>query len=247
MLIPNFFLERYKNPVDLMIACKLQSMIGSFTKRNSKGYELSIKEQTLAKICGCSIATVRRSVSRLHEEGLIISMHRRHRSDGLLGAYIYTIKDFNCTNGFFALNKRAFADLTAKAFYLYAWFCRLKGGKYNSFYQSLNDLSRLTGWSKSKICSMVNELISKGLILKQRKRTKSGDYTDNTYFVVVYIPNKKIYKKSHRLAKTVTQMNRSETHPKVSAYNNIYNNNTKRGECLCDNVNYMCIFSKHLE
>lgn len=93
MLIPNFFLDRYTNPTDFMIACKLYSMIGSFTKRNSKGCELTVKEKTLADICGCSTATVRRSVSRLQEEGIIISKYRRHRSDGTLGAYVYTIKE----------------------------------------------------------------------------------------------------------------------------------------------------------
>ncbi len=76
MLIPNFFLDRYTKATDLMIACKFYSMIGSFTKRNSKGYELSIKEKTLADICGCSVATVHRSLQRLCNDGLVISMHR---------------------------------------------------------------------------------------------------------------------------------------------------------------------------
>ncbi|CDA71596.1 regulatory protein Crp [Ruminococcus sp. CAG:579] len=213
MLIPNFFLDRYTKATDLMIACKFYSMIGSFTKRNSKGYELSIKEKTLADICGCSVATVRRSLQRLCNDGLVISMHRPHRPNGTLGTYIYTIKDFACDRGYFSINKRAFEQLSPKAFQIYVWFCRLRGGSCNSFYQSLSDLQRITGVSRSRISAIINELVRLRLVYKQRKKTRCGDYTDNTYFVVVYIRSKRIYKKmSHRLSGAMTQAYKSMTY-----------------------------------
>lgn len=241
MLIPNFFLERYTNPTDLMIACKLYSMIGSFTKRNSKGYELSVKEKTLAEICGCSVATVRRSVSRLHQDGIIISKYRRRRSDGTLGAYIYTIKDFDCTQGFFSINKRAFSQLSGKAFYVYALFCKLRGGSCNSFYQSINDIRRMVKIRRSELIRIIAKLVELGLVYKQRKRTKSGDYTDNTYFVVVYVKNTKIYKKkSHRSAKAMTRKYKSDTYINTIADNYTAYRRNSHADC----VNKPCVFDE---
>ena len=52
------------------------------------------------------------------------------------------------------------------------------------FYQSLNDLSALIRLSRAEVSKVIAVLIDRSMVRKQLKRTRAGDYTDNTYFII---------------------------------------------------------------
>jgi DNA-binding Lrp family transcriptional regulator len=180
MKIPNVILSLTTGST-LKVACKLYSLIRNKKSRN--GYEVCIKQTTLANACGLSLSTVQRAVTELVDKKIITNRYRITRKDGYQGAYHYSLAIFS---NYFYLRYDVFKfSLTAQQFTLYATMCKLRTNGISSFYQSLNDLHRITGMDKRDICKICRYLIECGLIVKQRKRTKLGDYTDNTYFVIV--------------------------------------------------------------
>lgn len=188
MRIPVSFLKMFRsNLTDFAVACKLYSLINAHTKRNSKGFEVCIKQATIADACNCSISSVKRSLSRLEMSGIIMHKYRLEGANGNLGAYHYTLKQFDMTSEYIYMNssKTYSARLNPKQLYVYAVFCRLICNDIARFYQSLNDLVNILNLNKSEISSLIKDLISKRLVRKQKKKTRCGDYTDNTYFVVL--------------------------------------------------------------
>lgn len=181
MKIPNAILTQTKGNA-LKVACKLYSLVNE-NRKSRNGYEICVKQSTLSKACGLSVSTVKRALSELAEKNIIVNRYRTTRENGHQSSYHYTMAFFN---KFFYMRYDVFSyALTAQEFTLYAAMCKLRTNTINSFYQSLNDLSRILNADKSDICRTCSGLIEKGLIVKQLKRTKLGDYTDNTYFVVV--------------------------------------------------------------
>ena len=52
MRIPNSFITDLRsNYTDFAVACKLYSLVSSHTKRSSNGYEVCIKQETIAASC----------------------------------------------------------------------------------------------------------------------------------------------------------------------------------------------------
>jgi hypothetical protein len=47
-------------------------------------------------------------------------------------------------------------------------------------------MAKMLGMKRSEVIWCINELIRRKLVHRQRKRTKSGDYTDNTYIIARY-------------------------------------------------------------
>ncbi len=190
MRIPVSFLEMFRsNFTDFAVACKLYSLVNGYTRLSKNGYEVCIKQETIAAVCKCSVASVKRSVRRLEEMGIITYKYRLDGSDGHLGAYHYALKPYDLSKDYFYINnKKAYSsDLKPKLFYVYAVFCKLICNDIARFYQPLNDLVNILNLNKNSVCSLIKELIEKGLIRKQRKKTRCGDYTDNTYFVVLRV------------------------------------------------------------
>lgn len=186
MKIPNSFLTDL-NRTELMVACKLYSLVNSHTKLNSKGFEVCIKQETIARSCNLSISTTKRILAVLEQKGVIIHRYRKTNSGGFLGAYRYTLKPFSFLSDYFYMRNNIFSlCLSPKQFYLYALCCKLKCNYTSRFFQSYADLKQLTGIKRSELSKIINSLISMKLIRKQRRKTRSGDYTDNTYFVITY-------------------------------------------------------------
>ena len=78
MKIPNKLLELSRN--ELMVACRLYSIVNRHTKLTTNGYAVCIKQETIAASCGLSVATVKRVLKALSEKGIIT------RANGCLGA-----------------------------------------------------------------------------------------------------------------------------------------------------------------
>ena len=171
----------------LKVACKLYSLI-DWDKQSKNGYEVCVKQTTIALSCGLSLSTVKRAISELCARNIITHRYRLTNKNGYQGTYHYSLAFF--TN-YFDLRRDIFKyGLSAQEFTLYAAMCKLRTNATSSFYQSLTDLSRITGLDKSNICKLYAALAEKRLVCKQKKRTKFGDYTDNTYFIVVRVKGK---------------------------------------------------------
>lgn len=194
--IPNSFIEMFRlRPAELKLACVFYSLIHRNTARNMLGFNIVVRQDTLARLCGFSVSTVQRTVSKLIACGFITSQRRTVTSSGIQGTYSYTVKAISVDSNYFVMDKNLLSGVNGQAFIMYATFCKLAERRFRRFYQSLNDLSRLTGMSKKDVIKAVKKLISARLVRKYMKKTKAGDFTDNTYEVCVYIPTKKAAKK----------------------------------------------------
>lgn len=140
----------------------------------------------IAASCKCSVSSVKRSVCRLEEMGIITHKYRLDGSEGRLGAYHYALKPYDLSKNYFYMNNRKAysAELSPKLFYVYAVFCKLICNDIARFYQSLNDLSALIRLSRAEVSKVIAVLIDRSMVRKQLKRTRAGDYTDNTYFII---------------------------------------------------------------
>lgn len=196
MKIPNAILTLVKGNA-LKVACKLYSLANAH-KTSRNGYEVCIKQTTIADACGLSLSTVKRALSELAGKKIITNRYRITHKNGYQGCYHYSLAFFS--NYFYMRNDVWSFDLSAQEFTLYAHYCKLRCNYINSFYQSLNELAEITGMDKRNLCRVINRLIAKGIVAKQLKSTKLGDYTDNTYFVIVRIKGK-FKKKSPKLIK----------------------------------------------
>lgn len=201
MKIPNLLISN-TNGNTLKVACKLYSLAD--TRRTGKnGYEVCVKQSTLAMSCGLSLSTVKRSLKELSDKNIITNRYRVTYDSGYQGCYHYSLAFFN---KYFIMRDDIFEyDLSAQEFSLYAAMSKLRTIGINSFYQSLNDLCRITDIDKSNICKLCKSLSQKGLIYKQLKRTRAGDYTDNTYHLVARLRGR-ITKRSPKLFKLITHL-----------------------------------------
>lgn len=194
--IPNSFIEIFKGKSsELQLACAFYSLINQNTQKNLLGYQMTVKQETLAKICGFSILTVKRGVAKLVADGFITSQRRTVREQGVLGTYVYTIKIFDTTKEYFVMDKKLISRVNGQAFRVYATFCKLAERRYRRFYQSLNDLSKILGMSKKEVIKAIKKLISAHLVRKYLKKTEAGDFTDNTYEICVFIARPKVAKR----------------------------------------------------
>ena len=76
MKIPNKLLELSRN--ELMVACRLYSIVNRHTKLTTNGYAVCIKQETIAASCGLSVATVKRVLKALSEKGIHFTNIVRH-------------------------------------------------------------------------------------------------------------------------------------------------------------------------
>ncbi len=193
--IPNEFVNLFPKPTELKVACAFYSLININTESDVLGnYRLSVSQKTLAKLCGCSIITINRTVSKLMKKGFIMSQTRpvtnRKALNGayMLDKYTYTIRSYYQNSSYFCLDKSILRRIKGQTFKVYVFFCKLADSLTRTFFHSLKDLScdtTLKTWfiSRKEIGKAVRELVSRKLIRKIKKRTPFGDYTENTYVI----------------------------------------------------------------
>ena len=192
--IPNCFIELFDKSADLQLACAFYSLIHYNTEKDLNGdYIISVSQETLATICGCSVITISRAAAHLLNNGFITSQHRpvttRKAASGalMLDKYTYVVRFYSCETNFFTVDKALLHRLSGAAFRVYILFCKLSDNNTRSFFHSLKDMSNLGKIAKGVICKAINLLEEIGLIKRQKKITVYGDYTDNSYIVCIFI------------------------------------------------------------
>lgn len=198
MRIPNSFVTRFTQASDLKLACVFYSLIHKNTKRNLLGYEITVKQSTLMSLCGCSLSTVKRTVSSLSKCGFIKSQKRQMTTPGKLGTYTYTIDAVSTASKYFTMDKKLMSRLNGNEFRVYAVCCKLADSSHKSFFQSYNDLSKLLGMSRQDVIRTIEKLVKGQFIRKKKIRNRVGDFTDNTYTVCIYVPHSRIKKAPRR-------------------------------------------------
>ena len=199
--IPNSFLTDYSSTTtELKTVCFIYSLISKNTKIAPSGnYLMMIKQSTIAKACGVTVITIKRTMARLIEKGFILNCERSYKANGELGTYIYEIKKVSLERNYFCLERNSLYALSGKLFLVYAFMCKLMESTTKSFYQSYSDLSKMIGFSRSEIMYCINLLIKNKFLIKYKKLTKANDYTDNTYYIIPYIRGKIYCKKKDSL------------------------------------------------
>ncbi len=177
---------------ELFVQTYLYSIKG-FT--NLYGRCVKVKQETIAKACKISTATVARALKGLMQKGIIINKVRSIKSNGHLSTCYYVLKPVD--ESYFMVYRKALKLLSARLIKPYLFICRSAKHKTNSCYQSYSDIAVATGIKRTDVLSIIKELNELGLIRKRKKITKSGDYTDNTYFVVGFILAR-IFKKGQK-------------------------------------------------
>ena len=184
MRIPNSFFSEYNDSKsEFIVACRLYGFINARTRLSHNGYEICVKQETLALKCYMSLATVRRVLSKLEKKGLITHKYRTENAVGDLGTYHYSIKQYDTKKDYTYVDGYFLARVPNDLFYIYCLFCRLADSRTNRFYQSLRDLQTITGFKRSKISCYIKRMILLKLIRKRKKRTRYGDYAHNVFTV----------------------------------------------------------------
>lgn len=209
MRIPNsFFTEYNDSKSEFIVACRLYAFINARTRLSRNGYEICVKQETLARKCNISLSTVRRVLGQLEQKGLITHKYRTENAVGDLGTYHYSIKQYDTKKDYTYVDGYFLARVPNDLFYIYCLFCRLADSRTKRFYQSLRDLQKITGFDRSRISCYIKRLIQLNLIRKRKKRTRYGDYAHNV-FTVATKDKGKIRPKIKPLFKTnITQLNR---------------------------------------
>ncbi len=184
MRIPNCFFEQYNDSKsEFIVACALYALINARTQRSRNGYEICVKQDTIARKCNISLPTVRRVLSKLEDKGLITHKYRTENAVGDLGTYHYSIKQYSLKSDYTYVDSYFLSRVPNDLFYFYCLFCRLADSRTHRFYQSLRDLQAITGFKKSKISCYIKRMILLKLIRKRKKRTHCGDYAHNVFTV----------------------------------------------------------------
>ena len=227
MRIPNSFLTDFTSSAELKLACIFYGLINKNTKKNLLGWEITVKQSTLAALCGFSESTIKRTIKSLKDKGFICSQKRSYVREHRLGTYTYTIKEVPVTSGYFNIQKKAIKRLTGTSFTVYAHFCKL-ADKHGKFFQSLNELCAIIRIGKKELTSIIAKLIKDKLIRKLRRLTHYGDYTDNIYFITYFadplIIMAKIGKQRRKKVSPAYQNrgNNSMYHVQNDTYENFY-------------------------
>ena len=192
--IPNCFIDLFEKSAELKLACVFYSLINADTPRDILGnYVISASQKTLANLCGTSEMTVRRTAKQLMNKGFITSQHRpvsnRQSADGfyMLDKYVYTISCISCDTGYFRADRAVFCELSGQAYKVYMLFCKLSDSSKHYFYHSLSDLCSMLRIARTDLSQAIKVIEQHRLIRKIRKRTLCGDFTENTYIIVVYM------------------------------------------------------------
>lgn len=173
---------------DFAVVAYLYSLYGAYGHDTLLGACIKVKQVTIAQSCGISVDSVSRAVKRLMDSGIIIGKQRTVREDRTLGTYIYTLQPFKREEHKHTLiNKKAAGKLQPKELKVYSLFCMCRENFKNSFFHSYNDLAKLLKMKRREVSEIVGKLIGHGLIRKQLRKTKCGDYTENKYFIVTFI------------------------------------------------------------
>jgi len=183
MKIPNEFLALGRT--ELMVACRLYSIVNRHTKLTTNGYAVCIKQETIAHDCNLSVSTVKRVLKALSEKGIITHAYRISRADGTLGATHYDLLPFSFLSDYFYMPNFIFRlALSPKQFYAFALCCKLADSKTRAFFHSYSDLAAMMKIKRSEAIEIMSELIDARLIFKTRRKTRAGDFTDNVYLIV---------------------------------------------------------------
>ena len=184
MRIPNRFFELYNDSKsEFLVACRLYGYINARTQLSRNGYEICVKQETLARRCNLSLSTVRRVLDKLEEKGLITHKYRTENAVGNLGTYHYSIRQYSIKTDYTYVDSYFLSRVPNDLFYMYCLFCRLADSRTNRFYQSLRDLQSITGFKRSRISCYIKRMILLKLIRKRKKRTRYGDFAHNVFTV----------------------------------------------------------------
>lgn len=176
--LPSNITENRLQPNQFKVLVYLYSLV-----RRSTKCKVKVRQELIAKRCNLSISTVRRCTEALVQEGYIIGRYRSKKANGYLGTYTYYLQPIGDRK--FRIDRTALR-LESKLLRIYALFCKLANSETLWFYHSYSDLASLLGQKRSIVIALVESIEALGLIKKNRRVTTHGDFTENTYAVLIF-------------------------------------------------------------
>lgn len=145
-------------------------------------YIIKIKQKTIAeKCCIKKLETVANIICSLQRKGIIQSVSRRQKANGLLGTYIYRLKTIP-SKGYFKVKRYILGKLSNVQLRMYLFICRCLT-KRNDMWNSFNDIARALQIGRGKVIATINELVQLGFIRKLKILKSDGSYSDNHYSI----------------------------------------------------------------
>ena len=167
---------------------------------NSQG-ECFPSLKQLAKLAKISIDKVKRTINELVQMGIVKKEHRT-RPDGGTDSNLYTIQDSIETWGGQERpdGKRTFIKVYRDFFendqldncyqkLVYIYLGKFANADQKCF-PSVKTLARLTGIGTSKVKSTINELVQKGMIIKENRKRRNGGKNSNLYTLLYNLREK---------------------------------------------------------
>ena len=191
--IPNGFLNMFDKAAELKLATVFYCLTNAQSEQSINGdYVISVSQKTLAKLTGLSISTIRRTTKKLCAKGFILSQRRptsnRRAADGslMLDKYTYIIKYIPRDRDYFLVDRAYLRKAQGQAFEVYMLFCKLSDFYEKAFYHSLKDLCLILLLTRTELSRAIKKLEKLKLIRKCRKKTRYGDFTENSYSVCTH-------------------------------------------------------------
>ena len=171
--IPNVFLQMFDKAAELKIATVFYTLTNKQSMRNINGdYVLSVSQETLSRLSGLSVSTIKRTVDKLCAQGFIVSQTRpksNRRADNgalMLDKYLYTIKYIPRNSDYFCVDRTALRKVNGQAFEVYMHFSMLSDSITRAFFHSLTDLCDIIKIGKKELIKAIETLIKHKLIRK---------------------------------------------------------------------------------
>lgn len=180
--LPNSIVSHNLSRCETAILIMLHDVAQKYGTRTMLGYDVKVKQATLAAKCGVAIKTINRCVASLISKGYILGQRRTVREDRTLSTYVYSLPNIS---KFFYIPRKALKLVLSdspSALREYLYCCKSKT-QNGYFYHSYNDISDTLGIKRSDVIRHIAMLEAVGAIKKCRKKTASGRYTENTYIV----------------------------------------------------------------
>ncbi|MDR2532748.1 MAG: hypothetical protein LBC82_07905 [Oscillospiraceae bacterium] len=184
-VLSNEVIEMYRRRELSAIDIKVFSYLSSLRMHGFKGFRVG--QKMIAFRCGITENTVRKSVYRLYNLGLIERVIIETREHCLIKfkTSVYTLQELPESGFFFIPRRIFFVSLPPKMFTIYLFMCRARSFEYEKSWNSYNDIAARLGFGKgqrSEVVALIGGLVERGLIKKTVRRMNKV-FVDNVYRV----------------------------------------------------------------
>lgn len=172
--VPNMLFSFGLKPIDFMVYCGIKSFCG-------KNLNVIVKAQKIANRCGIHRNSIKPSVDRLQDLGLLRFV-RRTQSNGYRACHLYKLADLS--GKWFKLDYKVFSyDLKPSEFMVYAYI-NCKANHAGRSFPSYKQIIKATGISENTAISSVKTILHYNLLNLNRYTRIINCFGHNNYYML---------------------------------------------------------------